>query len=169
MNDINRSKGEMRDALSHSLRQVMGMQMVFTFISLLLGVYFLPLAGLTRLSINIFNVLVIGNYAFIILFILISILLYFDDRKGALMVVLVFVLANTLFTIASAFLGESYYGLGFVVAAFLSLALGFIRLNIFLKNIDYFTFCAQPMQQRAGEKVFTRLSRKIHTLLDDSR
>lgn len=145
MDTINQSKDEMISSISLGLRHVMIIQSICSILCLVLSMVFLPLAEISSVSRDIFDVLVIGDYAFIIMFICITILLYFDDRKGALLVVTVFVLSNVIFTGLTVFLGRDYYGFGFMVAAFLSLIVGLMRLNFLLKNIYYFIFCYQPI------------------------
>lgn len=166
IDDIFRLRDEMGDIMSRNLRNIMGIQLTFTILCLSAGMLFLPLTGLPELYIEIFNVLVIGDYAFIIMFICLTVLLYFDDRKGALWVVSFFTLANAYLTGATIFLGEHYYGLGFMLAAFLALLISFTRLNNVFKNIHYFTFCSQPIVSRRKEHLFTWLSRRLQSILD---
>lgn len=165
LDDIEHAKGEMKDTLSRNLRHIMGTQLVISILCLVLGMYFLPWSGLPSATIALFDILVIGCYAFIIMFIFLLILLYFDDRKGALLVVAVFAFASTIFTMITIYLGEAYYGLGFTGASFLSLAIGFFRLDFFIKNIDYFTFCSQPVVPcDQGKKIFTRAVEKLRVI-----
>ncbi len=159
--EIDQLKIDMLDVLTRQLRHVMGFQFVFSFVCLLLGKVFFSVLGLNSNSFSIFNKLLIGDYAFIIMFICITLLLYFDDRKGALMIVAVFTVSNTGFTVITVYAGEVYYGAGFMGASFLSLFFALFRLQFFLKNIDYYIFCAQPMVPRRYEKIFSRLSRII--------
>ena len=169
IDDILQRQNEMRDVMSHDLRNVMGIQMGFTILCLVMGMLFLPQSGLEDIYIDIFNVLVIGDYALIIMFICMTVLLYFDDRKGALLVVCFFTLANALLTSLTINMGEDYYGLGFMAAAFLSLAIGFVRLNYLFSNIRYYTFCSQPIVHRNSERLFTWISRKMNALLDKNQ
>lgn len=166
IDDIFRLQNEMRDTMSHNLRSIMFIQMAFTILCLAAGLVFFPMTGLPDKYIDIFNVLVIGDYAFIIMFICLTVLLYFDDRKGALGVVLFFTLANAYLTKVTILMGEDYYGLGFMAAAFIALLIGFWRLNYLFNNIRYFTFCSQPIVQSSNEKVFTWISRKIQSIFE---
>ena len=162
-------QNKMRNTISHGLKKVMGLQMIFTILSLILGMALLPSAALEYMSVYMFSILVIGNYAFIIMFTYFTVLLYFDDKKGALILVCFFTLSNTLLTRATILMGETYYGLGFTIAAFLSLAISFLRLEHILRNISYFTFCSQPIAQSKNKRPFTWLSNKIHSALDKSK
>lgn len=165
--DIDKSRKEMQIVLVQQLRHVMGIQLVFSGMCLVAGKILLHSIGLTNLSIQIFNALVVGDYAFVIMFIILSILLYFDDRKGALLVVCIFTLLNGLFTELTILMGEAYYGLGFMVGAIISLAFALLRLRSFCKNIEYITFCSQPIVFLENDKIFTRISRKIQIILEN--
>lgn len=165
VDEIFRLQDEMREVMSHNLRNIMCIQMIFTILSLAIGMLFLPLTGLQDTYIDIFNVLVIGNYAFIFMFICLTVLLYFDDRKGALLVVCFFAPANIYLTGITASMGNDYYGSGFMAAAFLSLIIAFLRLNYLFNNIRYYTFCSQPILKRNRTGIFTRIALKLQVLL----
>jgi len=92
-----------------------------------------------------FNILVIGVYCNMMMLVFVLLQLYFDDRKGALMVTSIFILSNIILTICTLFLGTNYYGFGFFGAAFISATIGFLRLSLFMRDIDYHTFCSQPV------------------------
>lgn len=157
--EIDKLKVEMLSVLTKQLRHVMGFQLVFSSACLLLGKIFFSVSGLNNGSLDLFSKLLIGDYAFIIMFICISLLLYFDDRKGALIIAAAFAVSNFFFTAITIYAGEVYYGAGFMAASFLSLTFALIRLHFFLKKLDYYIFCAQPMVPRKYEKIFSRLSR----------
>jgi uncharacterized membrane protein len=161
MQDITWSKNEMLEVLSKGIKYIMEIQLFFTFVFIVLGMNFLPRIGLTGASVDIYNILIVGNYAYVIMFIILIILLHFDDRKGALLAAGMFLFCNGLFTTITVFLGEDFYGLGFLVAAFVTLLTALTRLSMFLKNIDYYTYCAQPIVSKESEFFFTWLSKKI--------
>lgn len=167
--EIYRRQEEMREVMSHNLRNVMFIQMIFTILCLSIGMLLLPLTGIADIYIDTFNVLVIGDYAFIFMFICMTVMLYYDDRKGALLVVCFFVLANIYLTGITASMGKEYYGSGFMVAAFLSLIISFLRLNYLLNNIRYYTFCSQPILKRNKTGLFTWISVKLQVVLSKGR
>lgn len=169
VDEILRLQGEMKEVMSHNLRNLMCIQMMFTILCLVMGMLFLPLTGLEDIYIDTFNVLVIGDYAFIVMFICLTVLLYFDDRKGALLVVCFFAAANICLTGITASLGRDYYGSGFMAAAFPSLIIGFFRLNYLFNNIHYYTFCSQPILKRGNTGPFTWISARLQRLLSNGR
>ncbi len=163
-NEIERSKEEMLKVLGKNLRFVVGFQAIITFLSLVLGSVFLPMAGLSTSSVRIFAMIAIGDAAFVIMYVCSTTLLYFDDRKGVLLTAFIFTATNGLVTSLIVPFGEKYYGLGFLGAALLGLLVVLIRLRIFTMHLDYFTFCSQPVPQSQRERAFTRVSRWLHKL-----
>ncbi len=159
--EITRSKEEMLYVLGKNLRFLIGLQLVAAFVSFALGSAFLPQAGVGANSLRIFSIVVVGDVAFIIMYVCLTMLLYFDDQKGALTGAFIFAASNAAITGVLAGLGERYYGLGFAVAAFLGFASAMFRLKILMANIDYFTFCSQPVSGGHREGAFTRLARRL--------
>jgi len=155
--DIENARKDMSRVLWAEIRNLMELQLFFTLLFIVAGFYLLPRMGLTQLSFDIFLILTLGTYCNIILLVIILVLLYFEDRKGALLSAVSFLLTNTIFTSATLALGERTYGFGYFLAAFVSLAIGLIELRVFLKNIHYHTFLGQPVIHREITGPFTRL------------
>ncbi|PPK48900.1 exopolysaccharide Pel transporter PelG [Clostridium algidicarnis] len=143
--DIQRAKNDMTNTLWREILHIMQIQLVFTILFLLLGKIILPRFGVIGISLDMFNILVIGVYCNMMMLVFVLLQLYFDDRKGALMVTSIFILSNIILTICTLFLGTNYYGFGFFGAAFISATIGFLRLSLFMRDIDYHTFCSQPV------------------------
>ncbi|MGG4440722.1 exopolysaccharide Pel transporter PelG [Brevibacillus fortis] len=141
--DIKRAKTDMVQTLMQELSFMMEVQLFFSFMALALGITLLPHIGFSSEQIERFNILVIAGYLYAVMFVIVLLLLYFDDRKGALGVATLFLISTIAITIA--ILPLENYGFAFFVAAFLSLSAGLGRLVYFLKNIDYYTYCLQPL------------------------
>ena len=141
--DIAKAKEDMQRALVREIRFAMEVQLLFTVIALALGVKLLPLTGFTARQLDLFITLALGYYLYIIAFVLTQILLYFDDRRGALMIAAGFAAANAGLTLWS--MDRSFDGLGLIISAFLSLIAAIIRLIRLLRHLDYRTYCCQPV------------------------
>lgn len=76
--------------------------------------------------------------------------MYFDDRKGVFFIGLLFVILNIGFTYWM--MKMEYDGLGMFAASFISLGIVIGRLLYVLRNIDYFTFCSQPINQNVPSR-----------------
>src|SRR5690606_28906329 len=99
--------------------------------------------GFTMQQLDLFIILSLAYYLFIMLFSLVHILMYFDDQKGVFMIGALFFLLNIGCTIVT--MNLDYDGLGMFIAAFIALAAVIIRLLYVLRNIHYRTLCAQIM------------------------
>lgn len=148
--DIQIAKKNMQRTLIREISVMMEIQLLFTVLSIALGIKFLPTIGFTMAQLDLFNMLALGYFLFILLFVFVHILMYFDDRKGVLAISSLFVVLNIGMTYWT--MHEGYDGLGMFIASFVALAAVIARLLYVLRNIDYFTFCAQPIYQREQKK-----------------
>ena len=157
LTDIENAKKDMIRTLWSEIRNIMEIQLFFSLIFIAAGYYLLPKIGLTQLSIDIFNLLVLGAYFNIIMLIIMLLLLYFEDRHGALFVSFTFLASNTIFTYLTMNYTENTYGVGFFLAALVSAICAIIELIIYLKNINYHTFCGQPIIYKEKRGFFSHL------------
>ena len=155
--DIENARKDMTRVLWSEIRNIIEIQLFFSLIFIAVGYYVLPRLGLSQLSLDIFNLLVLGAFLNIIILIVIMILLYFEDRKGALFVSSTFLLTNAVLTWLTIQYSESVYGMGFFLSASISLVVAIIELVIYLRNIHYHTFCGQPVIYREKRGLFTHL------------
>lgn len=141
--EITRAKWDMQRTLMQEVSFMMEVQLLFTVLSLALGIKLLPMLGFSITQLYTFKILVLGYFVFIMAFIIMLIMLYFDDRRGVLAVSSLFVVLNAGFTYFS--MNAEYHGLGIFMAAFITLLCALVRLILYVRNIDYYTFCAQPI------------------------
>lgn len=141
--DIELAKKDMEKILYRELIYIMQIQLFFSIGFIILGIQILPLVGFTTSMIDTFNILVLGYYCAIIMFVIMTILLYYDNKKDAFYITLFFMATSYFFTWATISLGEIHYGLGFFVAALLSLIFAIIQLRRYVKDIEYHVFCIQ--------------------------
>lgn len=151
---IQQSKSEMSKTLMKEVGFLMEIQLVFTVISIGLGILLFPRIGFTMQQLDLFIILALGYYLFIIYFSFVHILMYFDDQKGIVFTSLIFFVLNIGLTFITKGLG--FDGLGMFIAAFISLVIIIFRLLYVLKNINYFTFCSQPIYVKNNKKVIKR-------------
>jgi len=71
--------------------------------------------------------------------------LYIDQRRTTLFVVGAFMVCNVVLTLGSVYLGEAFYGMGYLGATIIGAILGWFLLNARLQRLEYLTFMAQPM------------------------
>lgn len=156
--EMENAKANMIQALYHEYSGVMEMQLFFTIIFLLLGRLLLPMIGIQYSSVDIFSIITLGCYIYAAIYVCIMVLLYFDDIKGAYRTSAVFFISNGLLTYGSLYFGEWARGSGFFLSAALTFFVGFHRLNHYLKNLDYYTYCNQPLLAVAPQAWASRLA-----------
>ncbi|RAP73978.1 exopolysaccharide Pel transporter PelG [Paenibacillus montanisoli] len=153
--DIDKAKRSIYQVISQQLSIIMGVQLFFSIMAIAMGIRFLPLIGFTSAQIDVYNILVMAFYAYIIFNVTVLILLYFDDRKGVLFLSAAFLVLNTFFTIISVALREQ--GFSFFMASFITLLLTLARLIYLMRNLNYYTFSAQPLIAREYDNRYTRM------------
>lgn len=161
--EITNAYKEMKNVLWYELTNLVELQLVFTFLSMILGNYFLPKIGITYYSLVVFNILTIGAYFTSIALIVIIVLLYFEDKKGAFYISLFFLVSNSAFNYISVkYIGPETYGFGFLLSSFLTLSIGLLRARFYLEKLDYHLFCSQPVFSIRKKTLINRFLRKIY-------
>lgn len=92
---------------------------------------------------GIFRITLFGTFLLVMFLAMLTVLFYFNDRRGALLCSLVFLLANGILSAATVLQNEAWYGFGFVVAAGLALFIAAARVNSRLDHLEYHTFRIQ--------------------------
>lgn len=165
LSQINDAKTKMFQVLTRELVYIMEIQLFFTILAIALGITVIPLS---TEQIHIYNILVIGNYFFIIMFILMLILLYFDDRKGALMVIASYMVVSMMSMITVILIGGNY-GLAGFCSGLTGLVIAFWRIFHYGKNIDYYTYCTQPLFASEKINTLTRVANRMNEINGEGR
>jgi polysaccharide biosynthesis protein PelG len=155
--DIKEARKDMISTISIELKYLVQIQVFITWVAIVIGKKILFNSGLSMLSRNIFSIVALGSCAYIIMYILIIFLLYFDDRPSVMLVTFIFLLSNIIFTQISLIFTESFYGYGFFFSTLISMVIAFFRLQKFLENIDYHTFAEQPIFKKTKIGPFTKI------------
>lgn len=92
---------------------------------------------------GIFRITLFGALLLVVFLSMLTVLFYFDDRRGALLCSFVFLAANAGLSVLTLYQDEAWYGFGFVVAAGLGLFIAALRVNQRIDQLEYRTFCAQ--------------------------
>ena len=96
------------------------------------------------IQIGIFRITLFGTFLLVMFLAMLTVLFYFNDRRGALLCSFVFLLANGLLSALTVMQNEAWYGFGFVVASGLALFIAAARVNSRLDHLEYHTFRIQP-------------------------
>lgn len=157
--DIKQSEKEMISTLKTEMFYTALKQLLFTATCIALGGYLLDMLplGFNEVMRGYFRTLCVAYGLYAIGNMLMLILLYFTDYKGALITTAIFAGATILFTIASLFFSYIYYGFGFLIAAMIFVVVTVLRLDYFTKRLPFYILSVQPLvtEDRSGK--FTRL------------
>ncbi|MBM7570002.1 exopolysaccharide Pel transporter PelG [Aquibacillus albus] len=141
--DISTAKDRLFKVVSLELTLVAEVQLFVIFFAFTLGVQLLPTIGMTADQVHIFTMLTLGNLFFSLMQIILLILLYFDYQKGAFFTSSLFAISVVVFSILGMRFG--FYGLPVFLGAFVALCVAIFSLMRYLTNIDYYTYCSQPV------------------------
>ena len=132
-------------SLQQEVNKLVQIQLFALIAYMLFMRYFLSARGFGADMIHLFLVLSIGFSAFALGNSLMLLLLYFNDRKGALTVSGIFFAANLIGSLLS-FRGPAlFYGIGLPAGGLLMFLAARLRLNAYVRRIDFHVFCAQPI------------------------
>lgn len=163
LQDIESAKQEMYRTLRIEILFLAQVQLLVTFVFLFIGVRFLPFLGLTQDQIDIFMVVVLGSWFLSLTITFFLILLYFDERKSAFFLTGLYALLSFFGTIL--FSGQfGLHGAGMFAAAVLSFIYGSRLLIRQLNDIDYSTFCYQPIIYKEKITRTEQFLRKVGSL-----
>lgn len=144
LSEIENAKREMFRVLRLELLFLAQIQLLVVLVAIFLGLTLLPSIGLTQGQLDIFVYAVIGSWFIGLLINLFMLMLYFDERQSAFIAMLTFSGVTIAMTIISIYtwlpLGTNLF-IGGVVALLAALVIMTKNLN----NIDYATFCTQPI------------------------
>ncbi len=139
--DIKNAKNSMVAVLRNELSLIIKLQLIVTIIAIIIGAtVILPVTGHNQETIKLFILLAIGYFLTYMTFIIMTVMLYFDNQEDTFRTALTFFSLTVIFTLITIYLGEEFYGLGLSVAAFISMLYGGRLLLKTLDEVDYRVF-----------------------------
>ena len=139
------AKERMAECLRESLRRVFLAQGPLSLALIAFAPWIAAGLGLDRLQAAMLRPLLVGAALHILALFGTIILLYFDRRRDAAEVSAIFLVANLVLTAATLWAGPRFYGQGYPMAALLTAAWAYHRLEQTLRDLEYLTFASQPM------------------------
>lgn len=157
--DILQSEKEMLDTLKTEVFYTSLKQLLFTAACIALGGYLLDLLplGFNELMRGYFRTLCVAYGLYAIGNMLMLILLYFTDYKGACITTAIFAVATVVLTVISLFFSNVYYGFGFLIAAMIFTVAASLRLDYFTRRLPYYILSVQPLVAEDRSGLFARL------------
>lgn len=167
IDNIKQAEREMIGTLRTELFYSALKQLLFTVLVISLGGYLLDLLplGFNEIMRGYFRTLCVAYGICAVGNMMMLILLYFTDYKGAVAVTAAFAASTVAFTLISLLFPNVYYGFGFLIAAVIFSIAGALRMDYFTKRLPYYILSVQPLvkEEKVGtfEKVGNFLKRKL--------
>lgn len=157
--DILQSEKEMLGTLKTEVFYTSLKQLLFTAACIALGGYLLDLLplGFNEMMRGYFRTLCVAYGLYAIGNMLMLILLYFTDYKGACITTALFAASTIVLTVISLQFSNVYYGFGFLVAAMIFVVATALRLDYFTKRLSYYILSVQPLVSEDRSGAFARL------------
>ncbi|QHE53634.1 exopolysaccharide Pel transporter PelG [Pontibacillus sp. HMF3514] len=143
LKDILNAKKKLFKVVSLELTFIAEIQLFVVITSIAIGVQFFPEIGMTPNQIHIFTVLTLGNLFFILMNTIVIMMLYFDAQKITFSCLALFSVSSI--TLVGVGIVHNIYGFPMFISSFLAFSLAFYLLRRILNNIDYNTYCTQPI------------------------
>ncbi len=157
--DIKQAENEMLDTLKTEIFYTALKQLLTTAMCIAVGGYVLDVLplGFNEIMRGYFRTLCVAYGLYAIGNMIMLMLLYFTDYRGAFLVTGLFAGTTILFTLISLLCPSVYYGFSFLFASMIFLLAATIRLDYFTKKLPYYILSVQPLvaEDRSGR--FTRL------------
>jgi len=152
---------EMAASLKHELSRLTQMQVYLMIIYAVLMRYALETIGFTHGMISMFQMMCVGYSAFALVNCLVLLMLYFNDRTGAMTTAGTFLLINFTASLLTTRGSTVFYDTGLVAAGVVAYIMGAFRLLGYVKEIDYHVFCGQPIFATKSKNILERLAETL--------
>lgn len=167
--DIKFENYSLKKTLFRELAHVFEVQFFIEMICILFLGNFLATIGFDREMVIMFRYLCLGYTFYVLAKSLMIILMYFDDRIGALKVSALFALTSIVFSVITLKLGIDTFGLGFVAAAVITSVYGLYLVYKYMDKLEYHVFCNQPLFVDKEDGFFTTLGGKWNEKFSSKR
>lgn len=139
---IQAAKREVILTLRNGLGQLFKIQGIVTAFLVVFAHPVAAAAGIGSIQTGIFQITLFGAFLLVGFLSLLTILFYFDDRRGVLLASLTFAGLNIGLSLPTILMNEAWYGFGFVVAAGLALLIVTQRVNHHTARMEEMVFRA---------------------------
>lgn len=159
---IDDARKDMVQILWFELRHIVEFQFVFTLVAFVLGNYIFTGMNMPYADVNLFDVLLTAAFFIGLLQLLYVLMIYFDCQKETLRLSAFFFISNLALGVIGLWLGRDSYGFTFFLTSAGSFLLGLWRLDHYLKRVNYYVFCSQPVFVRQVRGPLFWLVRRLY-------
>lgn len=127
-------------AIRRAFLEIFKVQGITVIILLVVGDKLLELVGISPIYQVLLSINLVAVGVQVLLMAALNLLFYFDYRKEALLLCLIFVFSNIALTLLSQYLGPAFYGYGFASSVLLTTLIGIVLVSTKLNHLIYETF-----------------------------
>ena len=147
LSEMVRAREGMRGAIRAGIGIILKVQGLLALFLCLAAQDLAVFVGLASKWVPLLCIDILAGVAQFFVFLMMLLLLYLDRRGAALIVVGVFAFCNGVLTLVSIFLGDAFYGMGYLGASLVGAILGWFLLDARLKQLEYLTFMKGTQKQ----------------------
>lgn len=140
-----------KEKISHALREGLNLlarvQGITTLLLLAFADVITGFLGLGEFQLGVLRVTLVGSFFLVLFLSLLTVLFYFDDRKGAVLATFSFFAINGSVTLVTLLSGQAYYGVGYVLASAMAFGITALRTNQLVEKLEYRIFTADPFSK----------------------
>lgn len=155
LHQIEKAKKTMTSVLKNELIRLGRSQGIVTLFAVLMAGVFVNWIGVSEEVGQIFRMTTLAAFSNAMVLVLTLLLLYFEDRRGALLVNISFFFLNGTITLLLLPRGIEWYGVSFAISATLTFFIAGLRLIYFMGKVDYYVF-ASSNSQKLGTDPFSQ-------------
>ncbi len=154
---IEKNRRRMFESLQEGVVRLLRLQGAITAAVIIFAPLIVQGLELPEIAVRLFRLTCLGAGFHVLLLICLLMQMYFDLRGQALATSATFLLLNGVLAWWSVSRGIETYGVGYAVASFLTLLLGFVLLHRSIERLDYHTFTSQPIGSKEERREAERL------------
>ncbi|HIZ47504.1 MAG TPA: exopolysaccharide Pel transporter PelG [Candidatus Gemmiger excrementavium] len=161
LEEIRAAKQELCTVLYTELAHMMEVQLIVTVAAVTFVGNFLQTVGLDERMAGTYRLLCCGYCLYGFVKCGTVILLYFDDRRGALRASALFLGLSTALSLATLPLDSGWWGIGFLLAGAATALYLMLRIRRYLNELEYHVFCEQPLFAQPQQGVLSRIQERF--------
>ncbi len=139
-------------SISSSAGNLFFFQASLAFIAMFLTPEIIILLKGSYMQIGMLRFGILGSMFQVLAMFLLVLLSYFDARKASLMIQIVFLCTNTLFTLISLGFGFRYYGIGYFLSTVTTFIIAAVVVKHYVERLPYHTFTTTNSSIRDADK-----------------
>lgn len=147
LSDLVRAREGMRAAIRAGTGIILKVQGLLALFLCLIAQDLAVFVGLASRWVPLLCMDIFAGIAQFFVFLMMLLLLYLDRRGVTLFLVGVFAFCNGALTLVSLYLGDAFYGMGYLAASLVGAILGWFLLDARLKQLEYLTFMKGTQKQ----------------------